>query len=120
MGHNIADVPFEAGGKKYIFRFGFLADKMIQKRFGMPTQKLLASKPQDEFGSDEITELFTAGLAWHHENLTERETMGILDELGGERAVTIFLQSLRRGEPESDLEVASNGAARPTRATDSI
>jgi len=92
------EVPFEAGGKHYVFKIGTYAQSVLERRVKMTFSKFVARKP-DEWGVDDALAMFWAGLYRQHK-LTEEQAADLMDEIGADRFSAILAEAIKLSQPD--------------------
>lgn len=114
------EVAFEVKGATYTFKLGTYALAVLERRTKMPSGKFF-KRPDDEWGADDLLQVFYAGLYRQHK-LTEEAVADLIDEIGSERASAIMLEAIGIANPaevaagKEDPQVAKAGNGTGTRS----
>lgn len=99
------EVTFEAAGANYTFKLGTYALAVLERRTKMSSSKFFR-RPEEDWGADDLLQVFYAGLYRQHK-LTEEAVGDLIDEIGSERASAIMLEAIGVANP---TEVATGSA----------
>ncbi len=86
------EVSFDADGESYKFKLGTYALAVLERKVKMPSGKFFR-RADDEWGADDLLQVFYAGLYRQHK-LTEEAVGDLIDKIGAERASEIMLEAI--------------------------
>ena len=99
------EVPFEANGKPYVFKFGTNAQCIIEDRTGKTMSEYLRGMGDDKiFGVKDLRLIFFAGLSARQPDITESKCGDIIDTLGADQCVEIFTKAVGLAAPKGNGE----------------
>jgi hypothetical protein len=129
-------IPFTACGAEYRAKFGFRAQKEVERHFDKPfmtaLQSVMPQLAQEDMGDEakvhaasadisltHLGEMFRFSLLAYQPDIDAEEVEGIIDDIGLPKALSIMFDALRSARsfnPEAGKDATENPPRRQRRA----